>query len=93
MIPNLRNLNSYTNSPCLSQKKCRENSKEKMDTEVKMGTLRSIVIHLKFTLFREQIAKPKKRLTITPPAPLTNLKLKKKRYQAEDWQNQLTSLL
>lgn len=50
---------------------------EKMDTDVKVGTLRSIVIHLKFTLFREQIAKPKKRLTITPPAPLTNLKFQK----------------
>ena len=77
MIPDLRNLNSYTNSPSLSQKKCRENSMEKMDTDVKVRTLRSIVIHLKFTLFQEQIAKPKKRLTITPPAPLTNLKFQK----------------
>ena len=53
MVPNLRNLDSYTISPCLSQKKRRENSMEKMDTDVKMGTLRSIVIHLKFTLFLE----------------------------------------
>ena len=53
MVPNLRNLDSYTNSPSLSQKKRRENSMEKMDTDVKMGTLRSIVIHLKFTLFLE----------------------------------------
>ena len=53
MVLNLRNLDSYTNSPSLSQKKCRENNMEKMGTDVKMGTLRSIVIHLKFTLFLE----------------------------------------
>ena len=53
MVLNLRNLDSYTNSPGLSQKKCRKNNMEKMGTDVKMGTLRSIVIHLKFTLFLE----------------------------------------